>query len=625
MDELGIPTLAQIQQQQQQCPVVQRTQDDAEDVLSSSSCSLPEASAGGDTSSLLQPSSPPLARPHSSLQLLPPAPPDASWSAPEDETTGGASTGDQSASEDSSLTDSERTLVGDQENLLAQLSTPCSDDSPQQGEAQQTTTSTPEDAPPDSTHTYKSFKESLDWEEDEEAGSSSSGAGHKRLISANFFRATPYEEDNTHMLKVELDKRTSLPALKKQLEPFVGVPMDYFKIFRSYSSSDEFEFTSYNATYRDGESLSIRLGRALRKGEFRGKVFQLSPGATESTKFLFDWILARGMLVADAKKQILDELKKKHSIDIPFDRCRLRKKSWKNPGQVYYDNQRFEDSMCIVANWELFVQELPEAPAPRPPNASLPELVLFVRRWSPSTLTLGPFQEVELASTAGEELRTKLAELSGIAAENIEIAKGQGSFPCDISVLSVNTDLEWNPPTNSLNSWPLNIFEDGHVILYRDSMESVKLLTAEERKEMERAENSRVSRLGGASISTYSPRKERALKIYLDATPPKSRPVILPFYKILWAHLSSVPGGSDVTQIWRVGTIVGCSGSLLIGVRIGEVVGQFAGPHEVVASLVWTISYLYQNNLLVYVFEAFMILPVSPLPQPWLLPRCKMQ
>jgi hypothetical protein len=61
-----------------------------------------------------------------------------------------------------------------------------------------------------------------------------------------------------------------------------------------------------------------------------------------------------------------------------------------------------------MANWEMFLQELSEAPPPRVPGATLPELVLFVRRWNPSDLVLGPFQEIELNSMQGEELRNKV-------------------------------------------------------------------------------------------------------------------------------------------------------------------------------------------------------------------------
>ena len=61
----------------------------------------------------------------------------------------------------------------------------------------------------------------------------------------------------------------------------------------------------------------------------------------------------------------------------------------------------------------------------------------------------------------------QLSELSNIPVECVEFAKVQGSFPCEMSVLGVHTELDWNSQITSLDSWPLNIFEDGHVILYR--------------------------------------------------------------------------------------------------------------------------------------------------------------
>jgi ubiquitin carboxyl-terminal hydrolase 47 len=61
----------------------------------------------------------------------------------------------------------------------------------------------------------------------------------------------------------------------------------------------------------------------------------------------------------------------------------------------------------------------------------------------------------------------QLSELSGIPIEYLEFAKGQGPFPCEMSVLGINTDLEWSSQTSSLDSWPLHTFEDGQVILYR--------------------------------------------------------------------------------------------------------------------------------------------------------------
>lgn len=90
-----------------------------------------------------------------------------------------------------------------------------------------------------------------------------------------------------------------------------------------------------------------------------------------------------------------------------------------------------------------------------------------------------------------------MSEISGIPLEDIEFAKvkpenicilvlsaanviralthpamffspqGRGTFPCDISVLDIHQDLDWNPKVSTLNVWPLYICDDGAVIFYR--------------------------------------------------------------------------------------------------------------------------------------------------------------
>jgi ubiquitin carboxyl-terminal hydrolase 47 len=61
----------------------------------------------------------------------------------------------------------------------------------------------------------------------------------------------------------------------------------------------------------------------------------------------------------------------------------------------------------------------------------------------------------------------QLSNLSGIPVEYVEFAKGQGSFPCEISVLGIHTELDWSSATATLDSWPPGLSEDGQVILYR--------------------------------------------------------------------------------------------------------------------------------------------------------------
>lgn len=55
----------------------------------------------------------------------------------------------------------------------------------------------------------------------------------------------------------------------------------------------------------------------------------------------------------------------------------------------------------------------------------------------------------------------------------------------------------------------------------RNSEEQLKELSSEERRELTGKENTRMERLGCSTTSTYSPRRERALKIYLDSSPKK--------------------------------------------------------------------------------------------------------
>lgn len=66
-------------------------------------------------------------------------------------------------------------------------------------------------------------------------------------------------------------------------------------------------------------------------------------------------------------------------------------------------------------------------------------------------------------------------------------------------------------------SWTCDVGTYVLISAFRDSREEVKRLSTEERKEIASKEGSRVNRFG--TVSTYSPRKERALKIYVDTSP----------------------------------------------------------------------------------------------------------
>lgn len=331
-----------------------------------------------------------------------------------------------------------------------------------------------------------------------------------------YFRAWPFTDtDNSRKLRVYVDKRITFGALKKELEPYVGINCAYFKVFRSYSNGQEFECTKLmdNLTsYAEDTKLLIKLGRALRSGEYRMKVFLLTPNAQETSKFLLDWIFTKGVSVLRVKEELLPEIKERCGLEIPLNRCRLRKKTSGNPGPVYLDSAKFDDEVPTFLSYEVFLEVLPGPER----VVSSSSLVVFVRRWRPSSFTFDPLDEVVLEERTVDALKDALSSLSGLFPDDIEVAKCPGPFPCVVSSLTVHTELEWYSSASSLSSWPLYISEDGLVVLYRDRTEPLKELTEEEKREISSRENVRAHK---NLQTTTSVRKERALKIYTGSPP----------------------------------------------------------------------------------------------------------
>lgn len=138
----------------------------------------------------------------------------------------------ESNSEDSSLSDGDRTLVGDVSPMLSN-SPACSDQH----------LSSPDD------HT--------------KINGDAYGDDDTDMLDVNqtkhyYFKATYYEEpsfnDNSdapvQTLKVLVHRHMNIANLKRVLEPYIKVPMEYFKIFRMNSSQTETECTRLNEDLR---------------------------------------------------------------------------------------------------------------------------------------------------------------------------------------------------------------------------------------------------------------------------------------------------------------------------------------------------------------------------------------
>nr|XP_034183817.1 ubiquitin carboxyl-terminal hydrolase 47 [Osmia lignaria]XP_034183826.1 ubiquitin carboxyl-terminal hydrolase 47 [Osmia lignaria]XP_034183833.1 ubiquitin carboxyl-terminal hydrolase 47 [Osmia lignaria]XP_034183840.1 ubiquitin carboxyl-terminal hydrolase 47 [Osmia lignaria]XP_034183850.1 ubiquitin carboxyl-terminal hydrolase 47 [Osmia lignaria]XP_034183856.1 ubiquitin carboxyl-terminal hydrolase 47 [Osmia lignaria]XP_034183865.1 ubiquitin carboxyl-terminal hydrolase 47 [Osmia lignaria] len=323
--------------------------------------------------------------------------------------------------------------------------------------------------------------------------------------SEYYVKVTPYMSSYRKCLKVLVDKRMTFSTLKKHLEPYVGVRSDYFKIFRYFNESGESQCSLFNrlVSYEDEEELCIKLGRALRNGEFTVKLYQFFIDSPEPYKFLCEWILSEGMQVGQAKKEFLAEIKRKYDIDIPYERCRLRKKCFSKATKVFLDDQKFE--LPFYPQVEMIIQELPD----KEPITNGNQVVLFVRRWSVETMQLAPLQEIVLDRKSAEELYKKLSSISDIPEKHIEVAKAKASFSYT-SIVRIQNELEWNETMIDIEP----SIQDGAEYIYRDNRETVKNLTREEFSEIAVQEVSRL--LPPSSAPRYSARREKALRINLD-------------------------------------------------------------------------------------------------------------
>ncbi|XP_028397293.1 ubiquitin carboxyl-terminal hydrolase 47-like [Dendronephthya gigantea] len=316
-----------------------------------------------------------------------------------------------------------------------------------------------------------------------------------------------------HVFNMTIHKNITLCEFKEKVNSKMNSSPEMFKVFRIYSNSQEIEMDRLTETFNtvpDKSKILIKHGRALKTGEFRSKIFLLRINKDQHTEFLLETILSKTMKILDMKANIHEEIKQNCKRDIPVERMRLRRKAWKSPGRIYHNDQKLDDIMICSGTAETFVEELPGPDFVE--NES--QMSVYVKRWRPSKYTFEEMLEIILDSEATvSDLKAKISCLSNIAADDVEVAKGRGSFPFEISALDIHDDYEWNPKGETLRHFPIMVNDDGALFYFRDKTEPLMELSEEKRNEIKKAENARSA--SNVSKTSYKP-KERALKIYTD-------------------------------------------------------------------------------------------------------------
>ncbi|XP_040166058.1 ubiquitin carboxyl-terminal hydrolase 47 [Anopheles arabiensis] len=351
------------------------------------------------------------------------------------------------------------------------------------------------------------------------ASSSSNGASNGSSADDST-RSHSTDSGSQKLVQVLIDKRSCNAYLKYRLQSYLQISMDYFKVF----SSDALCPTNDSANllkeleYKDDDRLALELGRVLRKGEYKLNVSYVNVNQMteemDNTPSLCSTIVKNGDLVGQIKADILASLPAalgegaKKYAHLHSNNCRLRRKGIKYLTTVYKDDERIGTDITLTTNVDVFLQEVDDLASLTPIDIN--DVVLLVRRWHPSEMKLGKFQEILFTDKL--ELTKHLSRISGIPEENIEYVKIPQTTLHRDSVLNIQNGLHWVSTPQHADD--CQVYCAGTLLYYRDSTEQLKELTPEERKELTKKDN--------RTSSTYSPRKERALKIYLDASPKKA-------------------------------------------------------------------------------------------------------
>ncbi|XP_019859520.1 PREDICTED: ubiquitin carboxyl-terminal hydrolase 47-like [Amphimedon queenslandica] len=94
-----------------------------------------------------------------------------------------------------------------------------------------------------------------------------------------------YQKEFKDKMQVQVSSSITLAQLKEELAPLIGVPPTGFRVYR-ISDNEEYEIEELEKTLKymyieSGPKLRVKLGRALRRGEYRVKLYLLQVNNTE--------------------------------------------------------------------------------------------------------------------------------------------------------------------------------------------------------------------------------------------------------------------------------------------------------------------------------------------------------
>lgn len=166
--------------------------------------------------------------------------------------------------------------------------------------------------------------------------------------------------------KIFVDSHMKLSTLKTHFQRLIQVPDNYFQLNRKHDKSLKSLMSHTLVYFSEGETLIVELGKELQPDEHKAKIFfmRLSELNNESGRLpcVCEWIYTDSMTVAAAKSSLVAKL---HRIDLAKYRslntqnCRLWLKGGRSPIKIFRDDETIgcdiRSSSSMEVGWDFFL------------------------------------------------------------------------------------------------------------------------------------------------------------------------------------------------------------------------------------------------------------------------------
>lgn len=146
--------------------------------------------------------------------------------------------------------------------------------------------------------------------------------------------------------KILVDSHMKLSMFKQHVQRLIQVPDNHFQLSRKHDKSLKSLMSQTLVYFSEGETLSVELGKELQPDEHRAKIFymRLSELNNETGKLpcVCEWIYTDAMTVPVAKANLVAKLQRIDPVkyqSLTVAKCRLWLKGGRSPIKIYTDDE----------------------------------------------------------------------------------------------------------------------------------------------------------------------------------------------------------------------------------------------------------------------------------------------